>query len=105
MDISSTTMRSTCPSSWRRPIDDLQGVRVDSQVSLVDVFPTVLALTGIEARSRVHGRSLLPLMFGAPDAGDIYAYSESMAPGAPIRLERAPLTAIAALQVHRGASS
>ena len=62
------------------PIDRLQGVRVDSQVSLVDVFPTVLALTGIEVKSRVHGRSLLPLMFGSAAAGDIYAYSESMAP-------------------------
>ena len=28
------------------PIDELHGVRVDSQVSLVDVFPTVLALAG-----------------------------------------------------------
>jgi choline-sulfatase len=62
------------------PIDRLQGVRVDSQVSLVDVFPTVLALTGIEVKSRVHGRSLLPLMSGSAAAADIYAYSESMAP-------------------------
>jgi arylsulfatase A-like enzyme/Tfp pilus assembly protein PilF len=64
------------------PFDDLQGVRVDSQVSLVDIFPTVIALTGIEpkVKVKVHGRSLLPLMFqpAAPDA--VYAYGESMAP-------------------------
>ena len=45
------------------PIDELHGVRVDSQVSLVDVFPTVLALAGIDSNAKVHGRSLLPLMF------------------------------------------
>ena len=61
------------------PIGNLQGVRVDAQVSLVDVFPTVLALAGIEGKSSVHGRSLLPLMFGAA-AGETYAYGESMAP-------------------------
>ena len=63
MATTSTTMPCTCRSSWRRRSTRLQGVRVDSQVSLVDVFPTVLALTGIEVKSRVHGRSLLPLMF------------------------------------------
>ena len=62
------------------PIDRLHGVRVDSQVSLVDVFPTVLALTGLDNKFSVHGRSLLPLMFGSPAAGEMFAYSESMAP-------------------------
>jgi arylsulfatase A-like enzyme/Tfp pilus assembly protein PilF len=73
------------------PFDDLQGVRVDSQVSLVDIFPTVLALTGIdtriEAKAKGHGRSLLPVMFkpgmfqpGASEADAAYAYGESMAP-------------------------
>jgi arylsulfatase A-like enzyme/predicted Zn-dependent protease len=72
------------------PFDDLHGVRVDSQVSLVDLFPTVLALTGIdtgiEAKTKGHGRSLLPVMFqpGAPTstagADAVYAYGESMAP-------------------------
>jgi choline-sulfatase len=62
------------------PFDELQGVRVDSQVSLVDVFPTLLALAGIESKGKVHGRSLLPVMFkpGAPD--DVHAYGESMVP-------------------------
>ena len=62
------------------PIAGLHGVRVHSQVSLVDVFPTVLALTGMDARSKVHGRSLVPLMYGSASAAEIYAYSESMTP-------------------------
>jgi arylsulfatase A-like enzyme/Tfp pilus assembly protein PilF len=62
------------------PIDGLKGVRVDSQVSLVDVFPTVLALTGIDVQTSVHGRSLLPAMFGSAAAAEPYAYGESMSP-------------------------
>jgi arylsulfatase A-like enzyme/Tfp pilus assembly protein PilF len=64
------------------PIDGLRGVRVESQVSLVDVLPTVLALTGLQAPAVVHGRSLVPLMFGGSDGdAETYAYSESMSPG------------------------
>src|SRR6185436_10912150 len=60
------------------PFDELRGVRVDPQVSLVDVFPTVLALAGIDSAARVHGRSLLPLMFRPKAPDDVYAYAESM---------------------------
>jgi choline-sulfatase len=62
------------------PFDELKGVKVDSQVSLVDVFPTVLALAGIEAKTKVHGRSLLPVMFRSEAPEEVYAYGESMAP-------------------------
>jgi arylsulfatase A-like enzyme/tetratricopeptide (TPR) repeat protein len=62
------------------PFDELKGVRVDLQVSLVDVFPTVLALTGIDSKAKVHGRSLLPLMFRADAPEAVYAYGESMSP-------------------------
>jgi choline-sulfatase len=62
------------------PFDDLKGVRVDSQVSLVDVFPTVLALAGIDAKVKVHGHSLLPAMFQPGAPRDVYAYGESMVP-------------------------
>jgi arylsulfatase A-like enzyme/tetratricopeptide (TPR) repeat protein len=62
------------------PIDELQGVRVDSQVSLVDVFPTVLDLAGFDSNVKVHGRSLLPLMYQSA-ADPTYAYAESMSPG------------------------
>ena len=64
------------------PIDELHGVRVDAQVSLVDVFPTVLALAGVDSSATVNGRSLLPVMFKAtsPKQEKVYAYSESMPP-------------------------
>ncbi len=60
------------------PFDQLHGVRVDTQVSLVDVFPTVLALTGIESKAKVHGRSLVPLMLKQGPPEEVDAYSESM---------------------------
>ncbi len=60
------------------PFDVLRGVRVDTQVSLVDVFPTVLALAGIESKARVHGRSLARLMLGEGPAEEIDAYSECL---------------------------
>ena len=49
-------------------------------MSLVDVFPTVLALAGFDSKVKVHGRSLLPLMYQSA-AGPTYAYAESMSPG------------------------
>jgi arylsulfatase A-like enzyme/tetratricopeptide (TPR) repeat protein len=62
------------------PFDALRGVRVDSEVSVVDVFPTALALAGIDSAAKVHGRSLLPLMFHPKEPDRVYAYSESMPP-------------------------
>ncbi len=62
------------------PFDALRGVRVDAQVSLVDVLPTVLALAGIDSTARVHGRSLLPLMLRPKAPDKVEAYSESMTP-------------------------
>ena len=62
------------------PFPELRGVRVESQVSSVDVFPTILDLVGIDATGPVHGRSLLPAMFRPrPDPG-ARAYGESMTP-------------------------
>ncbi len=64
------------------PVERLRGVRVESQISLVDVLPTVLALARVPPPAKLHGRSLVPLMFGrADDQADTYAYSESMSPG------------------------
>jgi len=51
------------------------GVRVDDVVSMVDVLPTILELTGIEAPQDIRGQSLLPLI--SEDAGsERLAYSE-----------------------------
>jgi len=62
------------------PFQELHGVRVDSQVSAVDLFPTVLALAGVDAPPRVHGRSLLPVMLHPRTEATAYAYGESMTP-------------------------
>lgn len=62
------------------PRPELSGIRVEQQVSTVDVFPTILALLGIEAADKVQGRSLVPLMLGSPSREISYAYGESMTP-------------------------
>jgi arylsulfatase A-like enzyme/predicted Zn-dependent protease len=77
------------------PFDELHGVRVDSQVSLVDIFPTLLALTGIDSKAKVHGRSLVPAMFRRGPQEETEAYSECMAPSlqygwSPLRSLRSP---------------
>jgi arylsulfatase A-like enzyme/cytochrome c-type biogenesis protein CcmH/NrfG len=63
------------------PFDELRGVRVDDQVSLVDVFPTVLDLAGIDRAAPVHGRSLVASMLRREPQQEVAAYSESMTPG------------------------
>ena len=62
------------------PFPELQGKRVPSQVSSVDVFPTLLDLADIAAPFKTQGRSLLPAMFRPEKGGESSAYSESMAP-------------------------
>jgi arylsulfatase A-like enzyme/tetratricopeptide (TPR) repeat protein len=61
-------------------LSELRAVRVGSQVSMVDVFPTVLSLLGIESEAPVQGRSLVPEMFHPGDVQESYAYAESMTP-------------------------
>lgn len=67
------------PLLMAAPFTELRGRRVDTQVSAVDVYPTLLGLAGIDA-ARVHGRSLLPLMFDPRGQPAEYAYGESMTP-------------------------
>ena len=62
------------------PFNDLQGVRVRSQVRTVDLFPTVLEFAGIQPPVKVHGRSLLPRMFDPKTDDQSFAYGESMTP-------------------------
>jgi len=78
------------------PFDELRGIRVDSQVGLVDVFPTVLALAGIESKERVHGRSLVPAMFRRGPSQEVDAYSECMVPS--LQFGWAPLRSLRSLR-------
>ncbi len=60
------------------PHRKLQGVRVPSQVSVVDLLPTMTGLAGLQPPT-TQGRSLLRLMFGKKEK-EIPAYSESLSP-------------------------
>jgi arylsulfatase A-like enzyme/tetratricopeptide (TPR) repeat protein len=62
------------------PFAELRGVRVDSQVSSVDVLPTLFALVGVDVPPNVQGRSLLPTMLAPEAEAKTYAYGESMTP-------------------------
>ncbi len=62
------------------PLAGLQGARVSSQVSSVDVFPTILELAGARLPAASQGRSLLDLMFRPGKKVDRTAYVESMSP-------------------------
>jgi arylsulfatase A-like enzyme/Tfp pilus assembly protein PilF len=62
------------------PFPELAGVRVASQVSVVDVFPTILALAGLEPPAHVQGRSLLGAMLRPGEERTSDAYGESMTP-------------------------
>jgi len=62
------------------PFAELGGIRVASQVSSVDVFPTVLGLAGVDVPGPVHGRSLLSAMLRPRPDANAYAYGESMTP-------------------------
>ncbi|NDL59493.1 sulfatase-like hydrolase/transferase [Phytoactinopolyspora mesophila] len=49
---------------------------VEAMVELIDVFPTVLDIAGVEATHRHFGRSLLPLIDGSATEHREYAFSE-----------------------------
>ncbi|MGB7297550.1 MAG: sulfatase-like hydrolase/transferase [Candidatus Aminicenantales bacterium] len=62
------------------PFESLQGVRVPSQVRVVDIFPTLMELAAVGPPLETQGRSLLPDMFRPEKEEDGFAYSESMSP-------------------------
>ena len=48
-----------------RPPGGTPARRVQSDVQLVDLFPTILEIAGVAPRAQLHGRSLLPAIQGA----------------------------------------
>lgn len=62
------------------PFEVLGGVRVSSQVRVVDIFPTLMEIAAVTLPAETHGRSLLPLMFRPQKKEDGFAYAESMSP-------------------------
>jgi len=62
------------------PFKDLQGIRVPSQVTVVDVFPTLLETAGVLHSAETQGQSLLPMMFQPQEKVERFAYMESMSP-------------------------
>jgi len=53
-----------------------QGVRVESLVSLIDVYPTLCELVGAEIPATVQGESLVDLLTGANELEDRAVFSE-----------------------------
>lgn len=76
-----------------------RGVRIDSPVSLVDIYPTVLRLAGLDASPKVDGADLVPLARGKA-APSRPVYAESYLPRLQFRfseltlLRRGPLKLI-----------
>lgn len=62
------------------PFDELRGVRVESQVSSVDLVPTLSELLGGAVPGGLHGRSLLTAMLEPGNDPKAHAYGESMTP-------------------------
>ena len=64
----------------RPPSDSGAGRVVDTAVSHVDIFPTILDSVGLAAPKAVHGQSLLPMIAGENVELDRGVYSESLYP-------------------------
>lgn len=54
------------------------GGRIDSQVSTVDIFPTILAMLRVDEPASIQGTSLAPLIDGRTSDLHIAAYGESL---------------------------
>ncbi len=66
------------------------GTRVSSATGLIDVFPTLLELAGIDSAPNTMGRSLVPLMQGARTPGIHVAVSELNTLGRHLTSFRSP---------------
>ncbi len=66
------------PLIFRTPFAELGGVESTEVVSLIDVMPTILEMSGLEIPEAVQGRSLTPLFVeGANPAEHRFVYSET----------------------------
>jgi arylsulfatase A-like enzyme len=63
----------------------LRPARVATTVELIDVLPTVLELLAVPAYDGAMGRSLVPLMHGAPRPAERGAYAEGLVWSANLR--------------------
>ena len=105
MASSSTTMRSTCPSSWRRRSTICKACASTRRSASSTSSRRCLPSPASRSKARVHGRSLLPLMFGSASGGGRVRLRRVDGARSSVRMERAPLAAFAALQVHRRAAA
>jgi arylsulfatase A-like enzyme/Tfp pilus assembly protein PilF len=64
----------------RPPFTDNAGRVVDASASHVDLMPTILDAVALPHPETLHGRSLVPLMFGEKTSWQRGVYSESMYP-------------------------
>lgn len=62
------------------PVEALNGREISSQVRTIDLYPTLLAASGIQIPGQSQGVSLWPIVDGVESGQDLYAYSESMTP-------------------------
>ena len=66
------------PLIFRTPFTELAGVESTEVVSLIDVMPTILEMSGLTTPEAVQGRSLTPLFVeGAAEAEHRFVYSET----------------------------
>ncbi len=59
------------------PFEQFHGIERPEVVSLVDVMPTVLEMSGVETSAAVQGQSLVPLFRSGGGAPDRFVYSET----------------------------
>ncbi len=62
------------------PFEKLQGIRIRSQARLIDLYPTLLEMIGIQIPEENQGESLLSVILHPEKEENQYAYSESLTP-------------------------
>ena len=68
------------PLIFVTPFSRFKGLSAPAVVSLIDVMPTVLEMTGLPVPAEVQGESLVPFFFRPEDDPERYAYSETYYP-------------------------